>query len=154
MTGLLLLGVAAVALGVQLDTGDKGQPKSKVKVNATATKPDDQGRQTVTVTLDIEKPWYAYGNPVGNEEFEAAQTTVAIASKNKLESVKVEYPPAKEKKDPVIGTYRIYEDKVAIKALVQRAKGDAGPLQVTVKFMTCHPKGQCLPPETVKLEVK
>jgi len=153
----LLLGAAAL-----LTFGDRGLPaadagakqKSFTKVSATATKPDADGKQVVTVTMTIEGPWYAYANPVGLEDLEGAQTTVTIASKTgKLEDVKIEYPPGKLKKDAVVGSYKIYEDKVAIKGTVRRAKGDTGPLNVTVKYMNCNPKGVCLPPETVKLTV-
>ena len=150
---LLLAGALAAAVGVP--AAGAGGKKSYVKVDAKATKPDAEGRQVVTVTLDIEKPWYAYANPVGQEDLEQSQTQVKIASKGgKLEEAKIEYPPGKPKKDSVVGDYRIYEEKVQITGLVRRAKGDTGPLEVTVKYMTCHPKGQCLPPETVKLPVE
>jgi len=128
---------------------------SPTKVTATATKPDADGQQVVTVTMTIESPWYAYANPVGLEDLEGAQTTVKIASKaGKLEDVKIEYPPGKLKKDTLVGNYKVYEEKVSIKGTVRRAKGDTGPLDVTVKYMTCNPKGVCLPPETAKLTVE
>ena len=40
----------------------------------------------------------------------------------------------------------------AVQGLILRAKGDTGPLDVTVKFMNCNDK-TCLPPETVPLTV-
>jgi hypothetical protein len=149
----LLLAALVLALG---PTADAGKGKTVTKVTAKTTKPDAEGRQIVTVVLDIEKPWYAYANPVGNKEFDQAQTSVKITSpSSKLVDVKITYPPGKEKSDKDFGTFRIYPDgKVTITGLIQRTKGDTGPLDVTVKFMTCHPKGQCLPPETVKLTVE
>lgn len=152
--GLLVVGAALLAIGVMpaADAGAKSQ--SVTKVTATATKPGADGTQVVTVTLNIEKPWYAYANPVGLEDLEGAQTTVKIASKaGKLAAVKIDYPPGDLKKDTIVGSYKVYHDKVAIKGTVRRAPGDTGPLEVTVKYMTCNPKGVCLPPETVKLKV-
>ena len=150
--GALLLGALALTLGGAAAGGAK---KSYTKVTAKATKPDAEGRQTVTVTMAIEKPWHAYANPVGLEDFETNRTEVKIAAKTgKLEDVKIQYPRGKEEKDAVVGTYRVYEDKVTITGQVRRAKGETGPLEVTVRYVTCHPKGQCLPPETVKLTVE
>ena len=52
----------------------------------------------------------------------------------------------------VVGDYSIYEGKVEIKATVQRAKGDIGPLEVKVKFQACSDVSKtCLVPATVKL---
>ncbi len=39
-----------------------------VKATATADKPDADGKQTVTITLNIEKPWHLYANPVEVKE--------------------------------------------------------------------------------------
>jgi hypothetical protein len=154
-----LLAAAACLLPGLTDAGGLkkelgGPKKSYVKLSASAGKPDDDGRQVVTVTMEIEKPWYAYANPVDNEELAAGQTHVRIAGpKGKLEEVKVVYPPGKEKK---LGkdTFKVYEGKVSIVSQVRRARGDTGPLEVTVEYMTCNPEGQCLPPEKVKLKVE
>ncbi len=145
----LLLGAVALLAGPAVEAGGK---RSHTKVTATSTKPDPQGRQTVTVTLEIDSGWYAYANPVGHEDLEQAQTTLKFTSKTKLEEVKIEYPKGKLKVDGK-ERYHIYEDKVAIKAHVRRAKGDTGPLDLSVKFMNCNVKGLCLPPETVKLKI-
>jgi hypothetical protein len=155
--GALLLGALVLTLGpVGTPRADAGKKKSYTKVTAKASKPDADGKQKVTITMEIEKPWHAYANPVGLPDLEPAQTEVKIASKDgKLEEVKIQYPRGKEEKDSVVGNYRIYEEKVTITGLVRRAKGDTGPLEVTVKYMTCSSvTKQCLPPETVKLTVK
>ena len=103
--------------------------------------------------MEIESPWYAYANPVGNEDLESARTKVAITGKTKLQKVDMTYPAGKRK---ALGaeSYNAYEGKVEITAKVHRAAGDTGPLDVSVKYMTCNPKGICLPPEEVKLQVK
>ena len=59
-----------------------------------------------------------------------------------------------KKKDKVVGDYNIWEDKVDIKATVQRARGDAGELEVTVKLQACSHKGVCLLPAEVTVPVK
>ena len=155
-TAALLLGALILTLGpAGTPQADAGKKKSYTKVTAKADKPDADGQQKVTITLEIEKPWHAYANPVGNADLDAAKTEVKVASRGgKLEDVKLKYPRGKEEKDAVVGNYWIYEDKVTITGLVRRAKGDTSPLEVTVKYMNCNPKGQCLPPETVKLTVE
>ncbi len=153
--GLATLAVAVLAAtaGTTAGAGGKDKDESHAKITAVGGKIDKDGTQVVTVTMDIESPWYAYANPVGNEDLESARTKVTIKSANKLEKVDVNYPTGKRKK---LGKdeYNAYEGKVEITAIVKRAAGDTSPLDVSVKFMTCHPKGLCLPPEEVKLQVK
>lgn len=127
---------------------------SEVKVSAKAGKIDDTGKQMVTVTLAINKGWHVYANPVGNADLRSSQTVVTVTGKEKLEQAKVDYPEGKIINDKLVGNYRTYEGQVDIKATVQRAKGDTGPLEVSVRFMACHDKGICLLPATVKLTVK
>ena len=151
------VGVVALALLVVL-AGHEGtalaqakKSDSVVKVEAKADKPDADGKQTVTITLDIEKPWHIYANQVENDDLDNAKTVVNITSKNKLENVKVTYPAGKVQKEQT-GSYKIYEGKVTIKAQLKRARGDNGPLEVTVKLQACNDK-TCLFPVTIKKEV-
>jgi hypothetical protein len=122
-----------------------------VKATATADKPDADGKQTVTVTLDIEKPWHLYANPVNNDELDNAKTVVTVNAKVKPEAVKVDYPAGKVHADKD-GKYDIYEGKVTIKAHVKRAKGDSSPLEVSIKLQACD-KSRCLFPSTIKVAV-
>jgi thiol:disulfide interchange protein len=145
---LLILNGATVA--------QKGGKTSEavVKVTAKADKPDEAGKQVVTITLNMDRDWHTYANPVGLEDLEGAQTSVEITGKSKPESVKLVYPKGKLHKDEVVGDYSIYEGKIEIKATVQRAKGDTGPLEVKVKFQACSDVTKtCLVPATVKLSV-
>jgi hypothetical protein len=147
--GLLAAGVVASPVLAQ------GAKKSDavVKTAATAGKPDADGKQVVSITVEPDAGWHVYANPVGNEDLTSVQTTVTITAKNKLEEVKIDYPEGKLHKDDVVGNYRTYEEKVTIKATVLRAKGDTGPLEVTLKFQACSDK-QCLLPANVKLTVE
>ncbi len=140
------------------ETGGEGggAKKSDAVVKASAKvepeKPADDRKQVVTVTLTIDKGWHIYANPPGLEDLEAGKTEVTVSAKTKPEDVKVEYPEGKLVNDATVGKYRVYEKKVTIKATVKRAAGDAGPLEVTIKFQACNEK-QCLLPATKKLTV-
>jgi uncharacterized protein len=152
---LALAATVALALAWSGSTGAAAGKKSDavVKAAATASKADDAGKQTVTLTLTMDKGWHIYANPVDNESFAGNKTVVTVTGKNKLEDVKVEYPAGKLVKDKDVGDYKVYEDKIEIKAVVRRAKGDSDPLEVSVKFMACDAKS-CLLPATVKVPVK
>jgi thiol:disulfide interchange protein len=141
---LLAAGTAVFARPVKSD--------DMVKVTATSTKPDADGKQVITLNLDIAKSYHLYANPVGNTDLEDSQVVVTVSGKEKPEAVKIDYPEGKLEKDPSIGDYKVYEDKVAIKANVRRARGDSGPLEVSIKVQACSKKG-CLLPATIKVQV-
>src|SRR5262249_48981130 len=142
--------LAALALALAPGRADAQAKKSDsvVKVSAKADKPDAEGRQAVTVSLDIDRPWHVYANPVANDMLKSVQTTVKFLSK--VDEVKIDYPAGKVVKDTTTGDYKTYEGKVTIKATVRRAKGDTGPLSLSVKIQACDDKS-CLLPATVKL---
>jgi DsbC/DsbD-like thiol-disulfide interchange protein len=146
-----VLAAAVLACGVTA-AADMGE--SQVKVTATAGKIDKDGRQTVTIKMHINDGWHAYANPVKNEDLEPNQTVVKITSAKKLEDVSVNYPSG-QRQTFLKDTYQSYEGDVEILASLKRAAGDTGPLEVTVHYVTCNDKkGICLPPESVKLQVK
>ena len=142
----LVLAAALPALGQA--TGSD----SVVKAKATADKPGGDGKQVVTITLEVDPRYHLYANPVGNADLESNQTVVTFTGKAKPETVKVSYPAGELVKDKVVGDYKIYKGKVTIKATVKRAKGDTAPLQLAVKLQACSKKA-CLTPATVKLSV-
>lgn len=154
LTTCLFAGAALVAC-VLLGTAHAGGKKSdaEVKVNVEAAKPDNAGKLVITIQLDINKGWHIYSNPVGNDDLAGAQTEVKVGGKTKPASVKIDYPKGHVIDDKVLGKYGVYEDKVAIKATVQRADGDTGPLEVSIKFQACNDKGSCLFPATVRKTV-
>jgi uncharacterized protein len=154
--------VLAAALGTTIALADApkavqagGSKKSdgvvKVKLKAEPEKPGADGQQVVTLSLEIDKGWHIYANPVGNNDLTGSQTVVKVGGQ-KPPVLKVAYPEGKLVKDKVVGDYRTYEDKVAITATVQRTAGDKGPLEVSVSFQACD-ASKCLPPATVKLTV-
>jgi hypothetical protein len=133
MRHLLALAAAVVLAGV-VPAQENNRPRTVadyVKVTAEAGKPDPSGKQVITLTLDIDKQWHLYANPVGNEIFEYSQTVVTVTGKKKPASVKIDYPPGVEMN--CFGeSFRVYKNKAVIKATVQRAEGDTGPLEVAV----------------------
>jgi len=148
--------VVALAVVVGSDVRLPAQAKKSdavVKMTAKGSKPDADGKQTVTVTIQIDKGWHIYANPVDNEDLKSNATVVSLTGKEKLQDMKVEYPPGKLKKDTIVGDHKIYEDKVEIKVRVQRAKGDAGPLEATVRIHSCN-NDSCLLPGSVKVPVE
>jgi hypothetical protein len=150
--GLLLAAAAATPS----DAGGEKRTNSadKVKVSSTAAKPDASGQQVITMKVTIEKDWYIYGNPVGQELFDANKTEVVIKADGKPVPAKVTYPKAKLKKDETLGDYNVYEGEVAIQAVVDRnqVKGD---LEVILRVNSCSAKsGVCLAPGQVTFTVK
>jgi DsbC/DsbD-like thiol-disulfide interchange protein len=149
-----LVGGALVLAASTLPDLRAGVKKSddKVKVTATATKPDADGKQVVTVTFVIAKGWHIYANPVGNSDLAETRTVVEIKAAGKPK-VEVTYPAGKVIMDKDVGNFRVYEEKVNVQAKVLRSNGDQSPLEVSVRFNACNDKG-CLPPATVKIPVK
>jgi DsbC/DsbD-like thiol-disulfide interchange protein len=148
---LLSAGVCIAIFAATLATAsDYGE--SNVKLTASAAKIDKDGRQIITIKMNIKQGWHAYANPVKNETFEPNRTEVKLTGAKKLEEVSIAYPPGQKLVDgPEV--FQVYEGVVEITATVKRTAGDAGPLAVTVKYVTCNDK-MCLPTETVTLAIK
>jgi DsbC/DsbD-like thiol-disulfide interchange protein len=145
-TGLMLLALAASPLVAQAKKSD-----SVVKIEATAARPDAAGMQEVTVTLTVDKAYHLYANPVP-EDFPGIPVTLTFTAQAKPADATITYPKGKEINDATIGKYRVYEDKVEIKAKLHRARGDDGPLEMSLKIQACNDR-TCLPPTTVKKTV-
>ncbi len=125
--------------------------KDLVKATATASKPDANGKQEITIELAIESPFHLYANPVENEDYKPIQTVVTLAAKEALQDVKITYPEGKLKKEKDMATtYKIYEGKVTIKATAKRKAGDASPIEVNIAVQACD-DNKCLPQGDVKI---
>ena len=129
-----------------------GGKKSDGVVKAKAKLENIGGKAVVVINLEINKGWHLYANPVGNDDLAPSQTTVKISAKTAPKSVNIDYPLGKIVNDKVLGNYGVYEGKVEIRATVERAAGDAGPLEVTVRVQACDDK-TCLPPGSIRLSV-
>jgi DsbC/DsbD-like thiol-disulfide interchange protein len=125
---------------------------SVVKIQASADKPDANGKQVVSITLTMDPGWHTYANPVGNKDMADNETTVKVSASGKPLDAKLEYPAGKVIVDQLLGNYKVYEGKATIKATVQRARGDTGPLQLNIRIQACNDKN-CLLPAEVKVPV-
>jgi DsbC/DsbD-like thiol-disulfide interchange protein len=146
---LAAFAIAALSLVLPVYAGEKSD--SKVKATAKGSKVGADGKQTVTITIDIDKDWYIYANPVKAEDFEDNKTRVTFKAKDKV-NASVVYPAGKVKEYGKI-KMNIYEKSVVIEAMVTRTMGDTSPLQVSIDVNSCSQKGICLLPGTVKLTV-
>ena len=145
--------LATLALVLPAVAGEK-KSESKVKASATATKAGDDGKQTLTITLEIVKGWHIYANPVGDEDFKDNKTLVSVSAREKVVA-SVKYPEGKIRiedlgKEKV--KIRVYEDKVTIEAIVTRTLGDTSPLQISIDVNACD-DNNCLPKGVIKLTV-
>ncbi len=135
-----------------------GEREKIVKGSVKASNIDAEGKQTVTVTLEIKKGFYIFANPIdlkfkdkSEPDFELDQVNVSVKAKEPLK-VKVFYPAANTRSDGPI-SYKYYEGIVAVEASLQRAAGDQSPLEITIH---CRPMARtvCMPPERIKLTAK
>jgi hypothetical protein len=149
-----ILGTALVICATGPVLAQAKKSDSEVDLSAAATKPDQTGKQVITVTLLHHKDWHTYANPVGNPDFATNKTVVTVLANGKPIDAKVDYPVGKIVKDKIVGDYKVYENKVDIKATVQRSQGDSTPLEVSVRILACNEKGICLLPATKKIPVR
>ena len=143
---------AALALLVAFVVPVSAQPKgsdSVVKATATASKPDADGKETITIILTIDPKYHLYANPVGNADFESNQVVVSF---KKCTPSKIDYPTGEVKEDKIVGNYKIYKGKTTIKAVVKRPAG-TDPIEVAIKVQACDDKS-CLMAATIKVNVK
>jgi DsbC/DsbD-like thiol-disulfide interchange protein len=157
MIRLVILAAVFSFVGARFDTPVLAQAKKSdavIKVTAKGSKPDADGKQTVTISLQVDDGWHIYANPPGDDVLQPVKTVVRVTGKDRL-LVKVNYPPGKLIEDKDIGiAFRFYEGKIEVKALVQPVDGQVGPLEVTVKIGKASNDRVCLSPATVKVPVE
>jgi DsbC/DsbD-like thiol-disulfide interchange protein len=148
--GFALFALVAIC---QVDAGETSD--SKVKASVEAGKIAADGKQSVTITLQIDKGWHLYANPVNhnNDFLNANKTVVKIAAKEKFKSpVRVKYPEGKNKVEGM-ENYDVYTGTVKIQAEVVRAAADSSPLEISIDVNACNDK-VCLKRGIVKLTAK
>jgi uncharacterized protein YyaL (SSP411 family) len=142
----------AQELLAQADGPRKSDRVVKISAKALPEKPGPDGKQEVTITLNIEEGWHLYANPPGLGDLDSVATTVEIGAQSKPAEVTLSYPKGDLVNDPIIGKYFVYEKEAVVKAKVKRAPGDNSPLEIAVKFQSCNEK-QCLLPATKKITI-
>lgn len=152
--GTLCALAATLLMGTSADAGGLASD-SRVKVSATAGKIDATGKQLLTVTLVVDKKWHVYANPVKHEDYESIRTEIRVKSGAKLVRFDVRYPAGKLYIDENLPSLKlmVYNEKIDIPVLLQRAAGDVSPLDLAVTFCACDSKN-CLKPSTVKIVLK
>lgn len=119
-----------------------------VKLAATL----DKGQ--LTVTINIAEPWHIYANPVDNDKFERAATTVTVRAGGKIVPAEFKYPEGTKVENKDVGSYRVYEKQLVLKATLAEAVD--GPLEISVKVQACTDGegGRCLALTTLKTIAK
>jgi thiol:disulfide interchange protein len=150
-TGIKLLAVAILAWLPAQAHAQVTKSDSVVKVEVDPGKIEND-KQTVMLTLSIDKGYHIYANHIGQENI-ALPTEVTI--NGKTQGVKISYPPGKLEQNEFVGDHYIYERKAVIAADVQRAKGDTGPLKAVIRVQACSEgkDGKCLLPATVEVNI-
>jgi DsbC/DsbD-like thiol-disulfide interchange protein len=151
MNKAIILGLAiATAMTLSLDFAPAQGRRSDSVVKAKARlEKSPAGKAVVVVTLDVNPGWHLYANPVGNEDLDGSQVIVKIADAK----ADIAYPAGKEITDKTLGKYKIYEDKVEIRATLDKAPSASGPIDVSIRVQACDDKN-CLPPATMKLQAQ
>src|SRR5436309_2865308 len=108
-TGITLLAVAILAALPADAHAQAKKSDSVVKVEVDAGKIENE-KQTVTLTLAIEKGYHLYANQIGQENI-AIATEVTISGQTKPKTVKITYPPGKLEVNSFVGDHYIYERK-------------------------------------------
>jgi thiol:disulfide interchange protein len=152
-TGTKLLAVAILAWLPAQAHAEVTKSDSVVKIEVDPGKIEND-KQTVTLTLSIQKGYHIYANHIGQENI-ALPTEVTISGKTKPQAVKISYPPGKLEQNEFVGDHYIYERKAVIAADVRRAKGDTGPLKAAIRVQACSEgqDGKCLLPATVEVNI-
>ena len=132
----------AVALGnANQDGPTKSDSVVKISTQLKPETPGADGKQELTVTMNIDKGWHLYANPPGQDDFVPSQTTLTVEGKKPITDLKITYPDGKDVFDQTLGRYKVYEDKISIKATFKRSEGDS---DLRLKF---HPaRRTCLLP--------
>lgn len=151
MRRALLIGLGVFALAMTW-TFDRAQAGGKKSDSVVAIKPRLEktaaGKSVVVFSLDIQKGWHLYANPVNHDFFEGGQVVVKALGTD----AKITYPPGTTRVDKKLGKYDVYEKKVEIRATFDRVVDAANPVEFTIKLQSCD-DDVCLVPATVKLTV-
>lgn len=127
-----------------------------MQITAKAGKIDSDGKQLIEVSLQMDDEWSIFGNPIGSEDFEWAQTVLKVSSEKPLTEVRVVYPKGEIIKDKVVGDYMIYKGKIFLHATITRSKDEVGPVDLGVLVQPINfVRGVCTHGQkTLKLKVQ
>jgi DsbC/DsbD-like thiol-disulfide interchange protein len=115
-----------------------------VKVRATADPTSPQGLRRVIISLAVERGWHIYANPAGPEELRDAQTSIALIGPSSMRIESVGYPQGIEKRNEIVGTYRVYQGEVSIPVTLRPTSESDDVPRLVVRFQACSDRA-CLP---------
>jgi DsbC/DsbD-like thiol-disulfide interchange protein len=151
--------IFAVVLGLAASSANHAGEREKfVQGSVKASKIDADGKQTVTVTLEIKKGFFIFANPVdyhrrgkAYDDLDDERVNVVVQANKRLKT-EVHYPMPKTRSEG-IDSYKYYEGVIAVDVSVQRMAGDQSPLEITID---CRPMARtvCVLPERIKLTAK
>lgn len=146
ITGAVCLLAAVLMTNSGVSASDSS---AKVRVFASAGRINEAGKQTITITLMIDKGWHIYANPTRNEQYEGNRTEVKLRAVARSPKYDVEYPAGTFYTGKYNLKCMVYQGSVNIIAVVQRSMGDASPLEIDITFSACD-DDVCLPPATLR----
>lgn len=134
---------------------------SKVKASLSTSTPDKNGKQTLSIALDIEEGWYLYANPTkANKAAEDIvgenQTRVTFSANGKKVEAKIMYPEGVQKTEVISkdeeARWHIYQKKATIICEIHRTP-DVNNITAEVfvnacligangRTVTCLPQGK------------
>ncbi len=131
----VVFAVAALTPATNLDAGERkpGTAADKVKAAITANKLTVDGKQELTIRLEIERGVWLYANPVNhnNDFLNDNRLTLKIDAQDRP-VCHVTYPPGKTRGDDK-EKYDIYEGSVTIRVVATRVLNDRSPLDIRIR---------------------
>ena len=159
MNKVVLLGTLTVvacaltaAFAQESEKKDKKRSDSVVKIKANLDDKAPAGKAVVVLHLEIEPGWHLYANPPDHEDLGDSQLVVKVVGSN---AAKIEYPSGKLVNDKFLGKFKKYDEKIEVRAIVERKAGDNAPIHLTISLQSCSDSAPliCLPPAVVKVTV-
>ena len=108
---------------------------SYVDVTADTSPTNARGLQIVSVRVKMQptQQIYAYAQPI--EELVPSYLKLEVSTRDPKTKIDVLYPKGREIKDGA-STWFVYENEIAIQAIIQRAPSDRSPVQGRLEFRT------------------
>jgi hypothetical protein len=108
---------------------------SSVEVTAETSPTNARGLQIVSVRVKMQprQQIYAYAQPI--EELVPSYLKLEVSTRDPKTKIDVLYPKGREIKDGA-SSWFVYENEIAIQAIVQRAPSDRSPVHGRLEFRT------------------
>src|SRR4051794_1529151 len=104
ITLVVALSTVLVAKCSAYAQSERSKTSTFAKIDAVATKPDADGQQILTVTIEIDGAYLLIGNKVP-EDLESQRFTISLKSNGMPIDAKIAYPTGLVEKDKIIGDY-------------------------------------------------